>query len=103
MYEDATFNIINVGDNRINRFNDRFVRYLLTGGRSKLFLISFINAALMFEGGDRIVDLELIPVDIHGEDSKTKLSVLYAEDADSGGGNNAGCPSPPADGTSGFV
>ena len=32
MYEDATFNIINVGDNRINRLNDRFVRYLPSTG-----------------------------------------------------------------------
>ena len=76
MYDDVTFKIINVGDNRINRLNDRFVRYLLAGGRSKLFLITFINAVLLLEDDNRIVDLELIPGEIHGEDSKTKLSVL---------------------------
>ena len=78
MNDDLTFKIINVGDNRINRLNDRFARYLLAGGRSKLFLVNFINAALLLEGNDQIVDLELIPSDILGEDSKTKLSILDA-------------------------
>ena len=78
MRDDVTFKIINVGDNRINRLNDRFVRYLLAVGKSKLFLIAFINSALLFEGEDQIVDLELIPGEIHGQDSMTKLSVLDA-------------------------
>jgi predicted transposase/invertase (TIGR01784 family) len=43
-----------------------------------VFLIDFINAALLFEGDDRIVDLEVIPGEIHAEDSKIKLSVLDA-------------------------
>ena len=53
MYEDLTFKIINVGDNRINRLNHRFARYLLAGGTSKSFLISFINAALLFDGDNQ--------------------------------------------------
>ncbi|MDR1376270.1 MAG: PD-(D/E)XK nuclease family transposase [Synergistaceae bacterium] len=76
MYDDVTLNIIDVGDKRINRLNNRFARYLLAGGRSKPFLISFINAALLFEGDDKIVDLEHIPGEIHGPDVKTKLSIL---------------------------
>jgi hypothetical protein len=38
MFDDVTLKIIDVGDKRINRLNDRFVRYLLAGERSKLFL-----------------------------------------------------------------
>jgi hypothetical protein len=75
-FDDITFKIINVPDGRINRLNDRFVRYLLAGERSKPFLIAFINAALLLEGSDRIVDLEIIPGELHGPDAKTKLSVL---------------------------
>jgi len=78
MYNDVTFKIINVGNNRINRLNDRFVRYLLAGGKSKLFLAAFVNSALLLEGENQVVDLELIPGEIHGEDAKTKLSVLDA-------------------------
>jgi predicted transposase/invertase (TIGR01784 family) len=78
MFDDVTFKIINVGDKRINRLNDRFVRYLLAGGRNKLFLIDFLNATLLLEGDDKIVDLELIPGEILGENAKTKLSILDA-------------------------
>ena len=77
MYDDVTFKIINVGNDRINRLNDRFVRYIFAE-RSKLFLIAFINAALLLEGDDRVVDLEFIPGEIHGENAKTKLSILDA-------------------------
>ncbi|MDR3231632.1 MAG: Rpn family recombination-promoting nuclease/putative transposase, partial [Synergistaceae bacterium] len=55
-----TYSIIDVGDNRINRLNDRFAKYLLTGPRSKPILIDFINDALLLEGDERIVDLTLI-------------------------------------------
>jgi predicted transposase/invertase (TIGR01784 family) len=78
MFDDITFEIINVGNERINRLNDRFVRYLLAGNGRKLFLIAFINAVLLLEGDDRIVDLELIPGELHGPDSRTKLSILDA-------------------------
>ena len=78
MENDMTFKIINVGDNRINRLNDRFVRYLLAGEKGKLFLISFINAALLLEGDERIVDLELAPGEIPGEFSTIRLSILDA-------------------------
>jgi predicted transposase/invertase (TIGR01784 family) len=76
MFEDITFKIINVGDKRINRLNDRFVRYLLAGERSKPFLTAFTNAALLLEGDDRIADFELIPGELYGPDAKTKLSIL---------------------------
>ena len=76
MYDDVTFKIINVGDKRINRLNNRFARYLLAGGTGKSFLISFINAALMFDGDDRIVDLEIISGELPGEYSQTKNSSL---------------------------
>jgi predicted transposase/invertase (TIGR01784 family) len=72
----STLEIIDVGPDRINRLNDRFVRYLLAGGRSKPFLISFINAVLLLESDGKIVDLTLIPGELHGVDSKTKLSIL---------------------------
>lgn len=75
-FDDITFKIINVGDERINRLNDRFVRYLLAGERSKPFLIDFINAALLLEGNDKIIDLEIIPGELHGPNVKTKLSIL---------------------------
>jgi predicted transposase/invertase (TIGR01784 family) len=76
MFDDVTFKIINVGDKRINRLNDRFVRYLLAGERSKPFLIAFINAALLLKGNDKIIDLDIIPGELHGPDAKTKLSIL---------------------------
>ena len=78
MSEDVTFKIINVGKNQINRLNDRFVRYLLTGSQNKVFLIAFINEALLLKGDDKVIDLEFIPDELHGPDSKTKLSVLDA-------------------------
>jgi predicted transposase/invertase (TIGR01784 family) len=78
MFDDVTYKIINVGNNRINRLNDRFVRYLLASGRGKPFLLAFINAVLLLEGDDRIVDLELIPGELHGPDAKSKLSILDA-------------------------
>jgi predicted transposase/invertase (TIGR01784 family) len=43
---------------------------------SKPFLIAFINAALILEDNNRIIDLELIPGELHGPDAKTKLSIL---------------------------
>jgi predicted transposase/invertase (TIGR01784 family) len=76
MFDDVTFKIINVDDNRINRLNDRFARYLLASGRGKPFLMAFINSVLLLEGDDKIVDLELIPGELHGPDAKTKLSIL---------------------------
>jgi predicted transposase/invertase (TIGR01784 family) len=78
MYDDITFKIINVGNERINRLNDRYARYLLGGSGNKSFLIAFINAVLLLEGNDRIVDLEFIPGEIFGPDAKTKLSILDA-------------------------
>ena len=78
MSEDVTFKIINVGKDRLNRLNDRFVRYLLTGSQNKVFLITFINEALFLKDDDKIIDLEFIPDGLHGPDSKTKLSILDA-------------------------
>jgi hypothetical protein len=59
-FDDVTFQIIDVGDKRINKLNDRFVRYLLAGGRGKPLLIAFINAVLLLEGDDEVVNLEFI-------------------------------------------
>jgi predicted transposase/invertase (TIGR01784 family) len=78
MFDDVALKIINVGDKRLNRLNDRFVRYLLAGNGRKLFLIAFINSVLLLKGDDKIVDLEFIPGELHGPDSKTKLSILDA-------------------------
>jgi predicted transposase/invertase (TIGR01784 family) len=75
MFDDITSRIIDVGNKRINRLNDRFVRYLLAG-ENKLFLTDFINAVLFLEGDDKIVDLEFIPGDLHGPNAKMKLSIL---------------------------
>jgi hypothetical protein len=35
MYDDVTFKIVNVGDKRINRLDDRFVGYLLADGKER--------------------------------------------------------------------
>jgi hypothetical protein len=84
MFDDVTFKIINVGTTRLNRLNDRFVRYLFTSftglasDKSKSFLMAFVNSALLLEGEEKIVDLELIPTEIHGETARGKLSILDA-------------------------
>jgi predicted transposase/invertase (TIGR01784 family) len=78
MFDDATSKIINVGNDRLNRLNDRFVRYLLAGSGRNQFLIAFANSVLLLEGDDKIIDLELISGELHGADSKTKLSILDA-------------------------
>ncbi|MDR1978792.1 MAG: Rpn family recombination-promoting nuclease/putative transposase [Synergistaceae bacterium] len=75
-FSDETYKIINVGKNRINRLNDRFVKYLLTGPRSKPILIDFINNVLRFEGDERIVDLEIISGELVQDAAKMKLSIL---------------------------
>jgi predicted transposase/invertase (TIGR01784 family) len=73
-----TFRIINVGKDRINRLNDRFAKYLFAGPRSKPILIGFVNSVLLLEGGDRIVDLELLSTELVQDAAKMKLSVLDA-------------------------
>ena len=44
---------------RINRLNDRFVRYLFGNDRNKALLLDFINDALYLDGDAVITDLEL--------------------------------------------
>jgi predicted transposase/invertase (TIGR01784 family) len=78
MFNDTTFKIIDVGNQRINRLNDRFVRYFLAGGKSKPFLTAFVNSVLLLEGEDKIIDLELIPSEIQGDGAQVKLSILDA-------------------------
>jgi len=73
---ESTYHIINVGNDRINRLNDRFAKYLLTGPRSRPILIDFINDALLFEGEDLIVDLELVSGELVQDTAKMKLSIL---------------------------
>ena len=51
--------IIDVGDDKINRLNDRFAKSLLTNPRNKPILIDFINDALFLEGEDVIADIEI--------------------------------------------
>jgi predicted transposase/invertase (TIGR01784 family) len=76
-YSDETgYRIINVGKDRINRLNDRFVKYLLTGPKSKPILVDFINDALLFEDEDKIVDLEVISSELVPDTKNMKLAVL---------------------------
>jgi predicted transposase/invertase (TIGR01784 family) len=75
-YDDTTRRIIDVGPDRINRLNDRFAKYLLTGPKSKPVLIDFINGVLLLEGADRIVDLEVTSGELVQDTSGMKLSVL---------------------------
>jgi predicted transposase/invertase (TIGR01784 family) len=75
-YDDETLKIIDVGPNRINRLNDRFAKYLLTGPRSKPILIDFINEALLFSGDDRIADVEVISGELVQDAENLKLSIL---------------------------
>ena len=70
------FDIINVGNNRINRLNDRFIKSLLTGPQSKPILIDFINDALLFEGENAIADLEVVSGELVQDFSRMKLSLL---------------------------
>ena len=76
LYDDETLRIIDVRPDRLNRLNDRFAKYLLTGPRSKPVLIDFINGALLLEGKDRIVDLEAISGELVQDTTKMKLSIL---------------------------
>jgi predicted transposase/invertase (TIGR01784 family) len=75
-YDSETLKIIDVGPNRINRLNDRFAKYLLTGPRSKPILIDFINEVLQFSGYDRIADVEVISGELTPDAAKLKLSIL---------------------------
>ena len=75
-YDDTTRRIIDVGPDRINRLNDRFAKYLLTGPKSKPVLIDFINGVLLLEGSGRIVDLEVISGELVQDTASMKLSVL---------------------------
>ncbi|MDR1885981.1 MAG: Rpn family recombination-promoting nuclease/putative transposase [Synergistaceae bacterium] len=77
-YINETPYIIDVGDNRINRLNDRFLRYLLTGRWSDRILISFINDALMPEGDDAFVGIENMPCELSFDYAKMKISVFDA-------------------------
>jgi predicted transposase/invertase (TIGR01784 family) len=76
MAGDETFRIFNVGEDRINRLNDRFAKYLLTGPDSKPILTDFINDALLWEGDERIEDLEVVSGELNPDAAKGKLSVL---------------------------
>lgn len=75
-YDDETLRIIDVRSDRINRLNDRFAKYLLGGPKGKPVLIDFINEVLLFEGADRIVDLEIISGELVQDTAGMKLSVL---------------------------
>ncbi|GHV28184.1 hypothetical protein FACS1894167_04530 [Synergistales bacterium] len=74
--DDETLRIIDVGPDKINRLNDRFAKYLLTGPKSKPVLIDFINEALFLDGADKIVDLEIISGELVQDAAGMKLSVL---------------------------
>ncbi|MDR1481135.1 MAG: Rpn family recombination-promoting nuclease/putative transposase, partial [Synergistaceae bacterium] len=76
MAGNETFRIINVEKEQINRLNDRFSKYLLTGPRSKPILIDFINDALFWEDDDRIEDLEVTSGELVPDTAKGKISVL---------------------------
>ncbi|MDR1020558.1 MAG: Rpn family recombination-promoting nuclease/putative transposase [Synergistaceae bacterium] len=75
-HDDGALKIIDVGPTRINRLNDRFAKYLLTGPRSKPVLIDFINEALLFSGDDRVSDVEAVSGELAQGAAKLKLSVL---------------------------
>jgi predicted transposase/invertase (TIGR01784 family) len=76
LYDDEVRKIIDVGPNRINRLNDRFAKYLLTGPWSKLILIDFINEVLQLSGDDRIIDVEIISGELTQDAVNLKLSIL---------------------------
>ena len=61
---------------RINRLNDRFVRYLFGNDRNKALLLDFINDALYLDGDAVIKDLELNAGELAQGSYNAKLSRL---------------------------
>jgi predicted transposase/invertase (TIGR01784 family) len=70
--------IVDVGEKRINRLNDRFLRYILDGGQGEPILTDFINDALLLEGDDAIESVESLPCDLADDYANMKLSVFDA-------------------------
>lgn len=67
-------NIINVGENRLNRLYDRFFKKLFTSNKD--VLVDFINDVLLLEGDDVVTDLELLPGEMIQPHDGMKLSML---------------------------
>jgi predicted transposase/invertase (TIGR01784 family) len=75
-YINETPHIVDVGENRINRLNDRFLRYIMTGGNGQRILVDFINDALQLKEDNVIENIENLPFDLSGDYAKMKLSVF---------------------------
>lgn len=61
---------------KINRLNDRFIKYLFGTERNKALLLDFINDALYLEGNAAITDLELNAGELAQGAYNAKLSRL---------------------------
>ncbi|MDR1482766.1 MAG: Rpn family recombination-promoting nuclease/putative transposase [Synergistaceae bacterium] len=75
-YINETQHIVDVGENRINRLNNRFLRYIMTGGNGKKILVDFINDALLLKGDNVIETIENLPFSSFDDYAKMKLSVF---------------------------
>ncbi len=71
-----SFNFADVGNNRVNRLNDRYIKYLFANPQHKHLLIDFVNDALLWEGEKSIKDLNLISGELVQDSANMKLSVL---------------------------
>ena len=61
---------------KINRLNDRFIKYLFGTERNKSLLLDFINDALYTDGESKILDLELNTGELAQSTWNAKLSRL---------------------------
>jgi predicted transposase/invertase (TIGR01784 family) len=75
-YISETPHIVDVGEDRINRLNDRFLRYIMTGGSGQKIMADFINDALMLDADNVIETIENLPCDFPCDYSNMKLSVF---------------------------
>ncbi|MDR3353901.1 MAG: Rpn family recombination-promoting nuclease/putative transposase [Synergistaceae bacterium] len=73
-----TSHIVDVGENRINRLNDRFLRYIMTGENGQKILVDFINDALLLWDDNVIETIENLPCTFSDDCAKMKLSVFDA-------------------------
>jgi predicted transposase/invertase (TIGR01784 family) len=75
-YFSETPYIVDVGENRINRLNDRFLRYIMAGENGRKILVDFINDALQLDADNSIETIEGLPYGFSDDYAKMRLSVF---------------------------
>lgn len=76
--------IADVGPGRINRLNDRFVKYLFGVEAHKNLLLDFINDVLFPEGEARFESIELLNSELSqgGNDLKLVRNVFHKQEGE---------------------